>query len=535
MYRLLFVDDEAFIREGVSEKVPWKDLGYELAGTCENGRDAAAFLKEHPVDVVMTDVCMPFVDGMELSAIIRREYPHIKVLILSGYDDFEYAKSAIKYGVEEYILKPITSVELSEVLTGLKAKLDKEREEERRREDIYTAYRKNKLLIYSDALLHVLTGTKTEEECIRELEGLGADIKGPYFAVGIVGIGIYMDYHVLDEQQKKESALMAFIVFNLSQEIIRKHGGGEACQGRDHRTFLLFQGEEKEGFEERSRIVCSEILEKVQEVMGFQLNIGIGGVQRGLGNVYRSCEEAERALRARYLKGPNCIIRAQELEGRADTFAQLERIEGNVVRHVRENDRDKQAGDIRELAQALRTSGYGQKEVTDYLLGVADKTEHLIHTLGDRDWRDERESRQRILTAGCMEEAVDILAGYVQGASEYLEGKIGNAGRSLAHRGMEYIESHYGDSGLNLQAVCGHLGVSSSRFSSVFKETFGATFMDVLIGLRMKKARELLEMTELRTYEIAERVGFGDPHYFSIAFKKATGMTPTEYARGRKD
>ncbi len=120
MYQIVFVDDEFVIREGVSENIKWNELGYQLAAVCENGREAWEVLQKIPVDVVITDICMPFMDGIELSAKIKEQYPRIKTLILSGYDDFDYAKKAIKYGVEDYILKPITSYELTDVLVQLK-------------------------------------------------------------------------------------------------------------------------------------------------------------------------------------------------------------------------------------------------------------------------------------------------------------------------------------------------------------------------------------------------------------------------------
>ena len=143
------------------------------------------------------------------------------------------------------------------------------------------------------------------------------------------------------------------------------------------------------------------------------------------------------------------------------------------------------------------------------------------------------EASDAIRSMPFLSEAIEELRAYLSSAAECLERETGSS-RAYAYQAMEYMEANYSDSTMSLQGVCSHLGVSTSRFSSIFKETFGSTFLDVLIGIRMKKARELLEMTQLRTYEIAERVGFSDPHYFSIAFKKFTGKTPKEYARERK-
>ena len=128
MYKLLLVDDEILVREAIAENIRWNELGYELVLVCENGKEAIDYIKENKVDVVITDICMPFVDGIELSKYIYENNLLINVIVFSGYDDFKYAKKALEYGVIEYLLKPITSYELSETLMNLKVKMDKKKE-----------------------------------------------------------------------------------------------------------------------------------------------------------------------------------------------------------------------------------------------------------------------------------------------------------------------------------------------------------------------------------------------------------------------
>ena len=122
MYKVLLVDDEALIREAISENTRWKELGYELMGTCKNGREAIERLDQEEADLVLTDICMPYVDGMELTRYLYEKHKGVKVIIISGYDDFEYAKTAVKYQVMDYILKPITAKELAQTLTRVKEK-----------------------------------------------------------------------------------------------------------------------------------------------------------------------------------------------------------------------------------------------------------------------------------------------------------------------------------------------------------------------------------------------------------------------------
>ena len=127
MIKAIVVDDEILTREGISANIPWEKLGYELVAVCADGREARDYVQGHEVDVVLTDICMPYMDGLQLSEFLYHEYPQIKIIIFSGYDEFEYAKQALKYQVSEYLLKPVTASELSGVLIQIGEKIDERR------------------------------------------------------------------------------------------------------------------------------------------------------------------------------------------------------------------------------------------------------------------------------------------------------------------------------------------------------------------------------------------------------------------------
>ncbi len=529
MYRILFVDDEALIRESISEIIPWEALGYELVGTCENGREAYDFLHENQVDVVLTDICMPFMDGMELSAYIHEKLPHVKVLILSGYDDFAYAKKAIKYGVEEYILKPITSLELKEVLIELGKKMKEEQASRQKQEEIYAAYRKGRLLLHSEALRHTITGTKTESECAEDRKNTGIEFSFQYYMAGVACLSMYTGENSLDGKSRQETELMSFIVYNLCQEIMTKYGGGEACQGKDNRAYLLFMADDIREAEKNVRIICSEIIEQVNKTMRLKINIALGSWQNAIGEVYRSYEEAGQAMLQRYTAGENRIIDSRTARSEKETGNALEELQGRFVRHVRECSLDRLSEDCRQLDDVMKKSGYRREEAVDALLKVKGRTDKLLHTLR-MQYGGETECEEELKKAANLEDAMDVLQAYVKNQARFLDAGAGGE-VSNAYRAYEYIEENYGNSNLGLQEICVYLGTSTSRFSSLFKQTFGRTFMEVLTGVRMEKAKEYLAMSDLKNYEIAEKVGFSDPHYFSIAFKKATGMTSSEYAR----
>lgn len=533
MYQLLLVDDEALIRENVGENVKWEQYGYQLTGSCENGKEALEFIENHSVDVVLTDICMPYLDGIELSKQLNENYPSIKTIILSGYDEFEYAKKAICYGVREYLLKPITAEELGEVLLKLKKQMDRERQTEQRMIQMQSSYHKGQQLLYADTLLHLIRGSKNDREIQKDLAGLGLQLNYMVYQVALVELDLYTRVDRLEEKRKKESALMAFVLYNISQEIVRKYQSGEVWQGKDNRTYILFYSNKPIEFRQIGRKICEEIVLHMNQIMQLAVNIGIGSYVSEIEQVYRSYEEAEIALEYHYILGKNSVMDMERIQEEKKTGDMGELFDSFIL-YIKENNRDAIEKNSRILENRIRDCRYDRQSAGTILQRLVDRIEELckLSCIEDRGIVDSKEQiLKEILTAGKLEEAIDILSMYCIKVGKELEGHRNVGGRKYAVKAMDYIEKNYSDCNLNLQLICSYLNISISRFSSIFKQATGNTFMDVLIGVRMQKAKELLEHTDMKNYEIAEKVGFSDSHYFGIAFKKMIGKTPTEYAK----
>ena len=176
MYKILLVDDEILVRDAIRENIDWKSLDCELVGDCENGRQAVEFVQSHKVDVVLTYICMPYMDGMELSEFLHDNYPDILIVIFSGFGEFEYAKKAIRYNVSEYMLKPVTAMELTKVLRNMKEKLDSRKKEQKKMESLSQTskdYHKNVDVIRSKALETLVNCTRDVQVSLLELKKLG--------------------------------------------------------------------------------------------------------------------------------------------------------------------------------------------------------------------------------------------------------------------------------------------------------------------------------------------------------------------------
>lgn len=537
MYRVLLVDDEILVREAISENIHWEELNYQLVGSCQNGKEAMEFLEENPVDVVLTDICMPYVDGMELSEFIYKNFPAVNIIIFSGFDDFEYAKKAIKYNVKEYLLKPVTALELSEVLRNLKKEMDKKLETVKKLDRLNETYNKNKILIQSKVLADVIMGSKTEEENRKDLEEVNITLNAPFYRVAVVEIDLYSELYDADETTKQQSALMAFAVYNISDEIVKQYQAGIVCQGNHNRVFILFRTSHPKEMEPKVRSVCTEINNQVKQYMKLGVTIGIGRYVKSQKDIYKSYEEAEGAIRYRYLLGESSIIDMEEIMRNIKKEIVLEDKAEILLMAVRLNDKAKIEeifATIQEtIKQALldknRSSLCLQQLVmaAGDILRASDLTKSQLYLNRNQIMTD-------IASSKTLNDAISLVQEYCIRISDEIELQKNSGGKKHALLAMDYIEKNYADPDLNLNSVCTYLSISASRFSAIFKNATGETFMEVLSRMRMQKAKELLENTDLKNYEIAERVGFGDPHYFGIAFKKMTGKTPTEYAREKR-
>ena len=231
----------------------------ELVGDCENGKQAAEFVQEHPVDIVLTDILMPYMDGMELSHFLHDNYPDIVIVVFSGFGEFEYAKKAIQYGVSEYLLKPVTAMELTGVIQKMKEKVEQTRKEKAKMESLTKTsenYRENAQVIRSKTLEALVNCTIDIQKSLDKLEEMGITLSGCGYRVAVFDIDLYSGMYQLDMEKRQESALMAFVLFNISDEIVNRENEGIVYQEGNNRVCVLFQEKWSRNFNGRIKEIC---------------------------------------------------------------------------------------------------------------------------------------------------------------------------------------------------------------------------------------------------------------------------------------
>ena len=538
MYRILLVDDEILVRDAIKENIDWKSIDCELVGDCENGKQAAEFVQEHPVDIVLTDILMPYMDGMELSHFLHDNYPDIVIVIFSGFGEFEYAKKAIQYGVSEYLLKPVTAMELTSVIEKMKQKVDQQRREKSKMDKLAQnseKYRKNEQIIRSKNMEALVNCTTDVNKTIQRLSEMGVDISAASYRVALFDIDLYSGMYKLDTEKRQESALMAFVLFNISDEIVTREKAGIAYQEGNNRVGILFQETWSRNFTSKTKEICREIQQKTKEVMGFDVSMGIGKWVKKPEELIQSHDMAAQTLQYRYLLGGNLLIDMEEQHPAQEI--NLDESLADLKEFMKTGQKEQVDQTLATIEEAIRQALMEKSRACMYLQQVIRTMDNACEDVSadmDRIREDRDELLRQVTDQKSFEDACKVVQKHTDRIFEILSEMNTSSSERQARLAIDYIQKNYMDPDLSLNSICSYLNISTSYFSTIFKDQTGETFTEVLIRTRMEKAKELLEKTTMKNYEIAEKVGFSDPHYFGISFKKMTGCTPTEYAREKR-
>ena len=538
MYKVLLVDDEALIREAISENIQWEEMGFSFMGACENGRQAMEAIEKEQPDLLLTDINMPFVDGMELTKFVYENYPDTKVIIISGFDEFEYAKNAVKYQVLEYILKPITPMEFLETLQRVKRMFDERRESQRDMKKIRSAYVSSLPALQARYLHNLLSGTADYSKIVEKQEELQLRLKANCYNTVLVEGDDLTPFTMQYANVKDELAL--FAIYNIAAEIVAEEKCGIAFQNMEEKTVIIFMGESKNILKEQMREILPRIRKAIEEFLKIQTTIAVGKTVFGVENLTDSFGKTQSAMEYKFMLGGNQIIEAEEYEEIRNSAKRMDIFEwaSRIATAIRTNKESEIVSRTQEFISQIKMSYVNKNRrivyVQNLLLSVINLLD-MTEELEEQVYSKERAFVNEIYDFGNLDEITCSLVDIFNIISKGMMHQRDSYGRRQALLALEYIDEHYADSSVTLNSVCNALAMSTSYFSSLFKNHTGETFIEALTKKRIEKARVLLEQTNKKTYEIAERVGYSDAHYFSITFKKITGKTPTEYAKEFKN
>ncbi|MBW4839017.1 MAG: response regulator [Paenibacillaceae bacterium] len=552
MYKLILADDEEDVREGLLSLIDWESLGYTVMETAENGKEAAELVEKHTPDVVVTDIQMPFMSGLQLSEWIREQYPATKIIILTGYEEFEYAQKAIRLGIDEYVLKPFSAGELAEILSNVKMQMDEEMAAKENVQLLTEHYRKN-LPILQSLFLSSLVSRRLQEAEIREkCEHYDLDLSGDRYQVSVIRIDSAAARRESSGSSKtgkgqmsvslkdtNDTQLQLFAVFNIAEEIVRLHPGDRVFIHHDEVVVLSIEEPGLEGqLADRALQLLEEIRFSVERFLKLTVTIGAGSVGEQLSELAGSYEEAVKALDYRVILGGNKVIWIDDVESRQYVPLSMDELrEKELVRCLKVGSDQELTNLLEELFSALADSKASYQDFQVYLLEMLTsviKVAKDIHVDLDKLFGEGAGFLGQFIKFSHADEAKAWFLDVCMKLKHSIASDRQSSYNKLVDEAKDYILAHYGENDISIAKVCQHLHISTGYFSNIFKKETKPTFVNYLMGVRMDAAQDLLATTDLKAFEIAERVGFADPNYFSFCFRKKYGISPKEYRTGAR-
>ncbi len=527
VYKIVLIDDEDVVRKGMKDLIPWKELNLVMAGDAPDGEKGLELIQDTLPHIAFLDINMPKMDGMKLTKIVRETYPDIKIVLLTGYDEFSYAREALRLGVEDYILKPITKDEVITLLEKLVRKLNEEQEEEKKQKNLEEKVKQSKHLI-QQRYVEELIFNEIEDSLIVK-RSISADVpyNKDYYSIALI------DYdHFIKGIDSNENDITFFAIQNIADEIVKKNDWGLTFEINGINGILYYTDDEYklyETFKERLEYIKTMIVKHLD----ITITIGVGQIVDGIGGIHLAYKTANEALVNRFFIGTNQIITQNsyiklphsshinewlEWEDKLIQALKDEKEFGKVLNEV--YLKMEQSRITIEACQAIwniLVSSMFKKfvQIDDRIIDLFPNTMNII---GD------------VKSKKTIKEIKDWVYKLYKICSDYIEEQA-SPNRIHLQNVLSFIADNYPIPDLSISMICSEVHLSPSYFSSIFKKATGSTFIQFLTDYRMDKAKEMLKYTSLKTYEIAEKTGYLDPQYFSTLFKKQFNMTPSEYRR----
>lgn len=513
MKKVILVDDEILIRENIRDSIEWKKEGFLYSGDAPDGELALPLIEEQAPDILITDIKMPFMNGLELTSVVRQRFPDIKIIILSGHDDFQYAQKALRLGVEDYCLKPISAAELIQILRTVSARIDEEHRLKQKNN-----YTPDKL--YAD-LCGGLISTGAAIEAAAELE---LHIIAPYYAAVILSfVASVLDESEIDQSQIQVAELVLASILVMFPEL---------CYFRKSRTETVIILKDSHPDRISAKIdELTRLLDQKKSQFDLQVSVSCGDIHERIQGIHLSFQEAEEDRMIKKLQRQNKEALIKTSIDHSPDSVLLDR--NRFIDFLKLGTPLEAPDFIRQFAADLDkvswNSMYAYYLINDITLELVQTAKLTFRSDGNQAELI-HELQKKIRRISKAEECLDYFLGVFErlwvwrseGSDKYGE---------LIEKVKLYIRENYHNDQLSLHETSKQIGVSSSHLSKVFSQETGQTMTEYLTAIRIGKAKEMLKTTRFKTFEIAFQVGYSDQHYFSNLFKKVTGMTPMEYRK----
>jgi two-component system response regulator YesN len=507
MYSLVIVDDEQDVRRAVVSTIDWGSLGFCVAAEAENGVEALELVHQINPDVLITDIKMPYLNGLELIKAVRETNPAMKILMLTGYGEFEYAKSAIKYNIVEYMLKPITAQSLTETLQSLRKKMDEEREEISNIEKLKKGYRESLPVIREGFLVSLVTCSQPASQLKLQIANL--DLKlGNSEGYLVITVDLDREQLVCSRLGAGDFGMVLESVLNLVGKIADKYLPAECFRCSDKVTAILSGS--KHDLERYAPILMREISQSAKKSLDVDVTIGASGRFEDIALASRAYRDSLSALNYRLAAGEDGIICIEDLEPGLSVYRLPETMTTELDALLKTGC----ASEIERFVNFIFDTLSKEKiSPADYMLCFFEIASVAVRASRVLDDPAEEALSLSLIGELYSNKSVDEMKRKLKSACLRLNEKITQNRQKnasvLVSQALAYIQANYANSGISAKSISQHLHISPNYLSSLIRKATGGSLIDALISVRMDKAREYV-------------------HYFSYCFKKYFGVSPNE-------
>ncbi len=540
MFQLLIVDDEAMVVDGIADTLPWEEVHIGQVHKAYSARQALEVLERHAIDIVITDIRMPDMDGLQLVERIRAAWRRTRCLLLTGHAEFEYARQAVQAHAEDYLLKPASDDDLLLAVKRVVEQLEEEWQEIASRQRATRTLREHLPLLGAGLLNELLQGCSlTEEQLAEKLAMFEIPIRiGDDFSLLIVR---------LEEQFARYDlqglALMEYALVNIAEEIFGSDF--ELWNCKDAHDFIVFLIQRKDkggsdssvlppiGEQEQLQLLANRLQDNVRTYLKGSISVIVSNQRRFPTDVASAYREAVSVLRQKIGNNQGLFLTLDRLPKPVQMTTLQALYEPPLLSHLFNAGRWDEAKEkfTRIFAELAEHWSDSQEHLLEVFYTLSAAFYHIAHVNG-KTFAALTSNGDELLVSGSDLRSIQQLQTWAFGILERIvddtRSEMESSRATIVKQVQEYIESHLNDD-VSLQAVADHIFLHPVYLSRLYKLETGEGISDYLYRLRMERAAYLVKHSDLKIYEITAEVGYQNAPYFIKVFRKHYGMTPQEY------
>lgn len=496
MLKVLLVDDEPFITMGLKALIDWEDYGFEVVYIADDGEEALTYLKEHTVDLLITDILMPKRSGLSLIEEAKQLHPSMKFIVLSGYKEFDYIKQGMALGIENYLVKPVDEEELIRTIQAVRKKLAVTHEE---------VHDTDYMTLKDNTLWRLLNGDIETNEWQERLAFYEMNVQRAFYCVSIL------------EFERSTS----IDIGKKLREHIEQHYPATCLYSPDQDIIIIFDGDEEEELFEHNKALCASL--KDNEEIG-RFYISMGSPVESMSKLEESYDEAREFSYYQVTIEPDSLISPQSNIDRQELIDMQQNYQEGLVKRLLRSEEEALMG-IELVYQVLTQQQFISPDV--FRKYMIDLISYVNHSIRDVKYNQHTAAIERLVFSHDIEKMKEILREYcfelINAIDEHQENRS-----PVVQKVLEYMHAHF-DEELSLKTLGHRFHVNPIYLGQLFQKEIGVVFSEYINHYRLERAKEMLKTTHLRAGEIGKKVGYTDTAYFYRQFKKYVGVTPTEW------